>query len=430
MCLPDIERRRLRAEMLAVTNCAQLVTLAGPARPRVGPEMRALSIVEDGAMIIRDGRIARVGKREEVEPHIEPEAQLVDAGGRVVLPGFIDAHTHLVFAGTRADEFELRLAGIAYHEIAARGGGIRATVRRTRAATEDELFALARRRSEWFLRNGTTTLEVKSGYGLTAEDELKILRVIRRLNETTPLRFIPTFLGAHTVPDEYDARRADYLDLLINEMLPRIAQDGLAQFCDAFCEEGAFSVEESRRVLSAAKRLGLGLRLHADQFSDGGGAQLAAELGAATADHLEYTGDRGIKALRAANVQPVLLPASAYVLGAKYPVARRMIEEGLAVVLATDFNPGTSPTPSIPMVISLAATQMKISLAEAITATTINAAYSLGLGARVGSLEAGKDADFVIYDCGDYRELGYFFGIELAKEVYIGGRLVFSRPES
>jgi imidazolonepropionase len=390
--------------------------------------MRELAIIEDGAMLVREGRIEAVGTRAEIEPGIDDRVEIIDAGGRVVMPGFVDAHTHPVFAGTRAGEFEERVAGTSYQEIAARGGGIRATVRQTRAATEDELAQAARRYREWFLRGGTTTVEAKSGYGLAVDDELKMLCAIRRLNDEEQLRYVPTFLGAHEVPDEYRTRRAEYVDLVINQMLPRVSNEGLAEFCDVFCEERIFSHDEARAILLAARKLGLGLRIHADQLTRGGGAELAAELGAKTADHLEHTDAAGIMALQAAGVQPVLLPGSVYALGStRYPAARAMIEAGLAVVLATDFNPGSSPTPSMPMILSLAATQMRMTPAEAITAATINAAYSLNRGPELGSLEAGKRADFVIHDAADYRELAYFFGIEPARAVYLGGRLVYER---
>ena len=255
-----------------------------------------------------------------------------------------------------------------------------------------------------------------------------MLRVVRRLNAETPLRYVPTFLGAHEVPDEYRARRGEYIDLIVNEMLPRVAQEHLAEYCDVFCEARVFSVDESRRILLAARSHNLSLRLHADQLSLSGGALLAAELRATTADHLEHTDARGIAALKAAGVQPVLLPGSVYALGSKqYPAAREMIDAGLAVVLATDFNPGSSPTPSIPLILSLASTQMKMTPAESLTATTVNAAHSLGRGHETGTLEAGKRADFCLHDCTDYRELAYFFGIEHAHAVYIGGHLVFRR---
>lgn len=406
---------------IAVVGCSELVTLAGPARPRTGAELRDLSIICDGAMLIRDGRVEKAGPRREIA--IDPGTEIVDAGGRVVMPGFVDAHTHPVFAGNRADEFEKRARGATYQEIAASGGGIRSTVRKTRAATEEELLTGASRYATWFLRNGTTTIEAKSGYGLSLEDELKLLRVISKIR---PVRAVPTFLGAHEVPDEYRGCREDYLDLVIGEMLPRAAP--LARFCDIFCEPRVFTIAESRRVLLAARSHHLGLRMHADQLENSGAALLAAELGAASADHLEQTDAKGIAALAKARVQPVLLPGSVYALGSKrYPDARAMINADLPVVLATDFNPGSSPTPSIPMILSLAATQMKMTPAESITASTINAAYSLGLGSEIGSLEPGKRADYVIHDCADHRELAYFFGIEPANSVYIDGRLVWNR---
>lgn len=412
--------------MLAIANCSQIVTLAGPARPRGGAEMRDLGVIPNGAILCDAGRILAVGPEQSIE--IPRNCEVLDAGGRIALPGFVDAHTHPVFAGNRADEFELRVAGATYSEIAERGGGIRSTVRRTRAATEDYLFAAATRHASWFLRCGTTTIEAKSGYGLTAEDEFKLLRVIRRLDREGIIRTVPTFLGAHDVPDEYRGRSRDYVELVIRYMLPKVVQNGLAEYCDVFCEPGAFGVPEARQILQTASSLGLGLRLHVDQLSDSNGASLAAELHAATADHLECTDAVGIASLAAAGVQPVLLPGAVYALrSANYPDARVMIDEGMPVVLATDFNPGSSPTPSITAILSLASTQMGVTCAEGITAATINAAYSLGRGDRIGSLEPGKFADIVIHDCPDYRELAYFFGVEHAWRVLLGGRLVFAR---
>ncbi len=327
-----------------------------------------------------------------------------------------------MFAGNRADEFEQRVQGVTYAEIAARGGGIRSTVRRTRAADESELLDAARHYSEWFLRGGTTTIEAKSGYGLSLEAELKQLQVIRKLDSAGGPRCVPTFLGAHEVPDEYRGRIDDYCGLVIGEMLPRVAAEGLAEYFDVFCEPNVFPPDKARPVLQAARGLGLGLRMHADQFSADTGSLLAAEMRAATADHLESTTRQGLEALKAAGVQPVLLPASVYALGStRYPDARAMIGMGLPVVLATDFNPGSSPTASMPMVLSLACTQLKMTPAEAITCATINAAYSLGRGHKIGSLEPGKQADFVIHDCKDYRELAYFFGRDPARGVCIGG---------
>ena len=390
--------------------------------------MSDLSIINDGALFVHDSRIEKVGTRDEISALIDNDTAVVDAGGRIVLPGFVDAHTHPVFAGTRVDEFEERSRGATYQEIAARGGGIQSTVNRTRAASLDDLVVSGKRYAKWFLRGGTTTVEAKSGYGLSLEDELKILRAIKKLDEETPLRYVPTFLGAHSVPPEYRTRRDDYVALIIDEMLPIVAREQLAEYCDVFCENKVFTNDESWKILSAARCNGLGLRMHADQLSLSGGAKLAAELGAVTADHLEHTDTEGIAALKSANVQPILLPGSVYALGsAHYPAAREMIDSGLAVILATDFNPGSSPTPSMLMVLSLAVTHMKMTPAEAITASTINAAYSLKRGDTIGSLEKGKLADFVIHDCDDYRELAYFFGIEHAWKTFASGVEVRTR---
>jgi imidazolonepropionase len=404
---------------LAVLHVSQLVTLAGPKRPRVGRELCELAIIRDGGMLIRDGKIGAIGPSTEIA-NKAGDAEVIDAGGKVILPGFVDAHTHLVFAGNRLDDFERRAHGDTYEQIAKSGGGIWSTVEKTRAACEADLVAQAQRHADWFLRCGTTTVESKSGYGLTLEDELKILRVMKRLNQETPLQIVPTFLGAHAVPREM--RADEYVNLVINEMLPQVTSENLAEFCDVFCERNYFSVEQSTRILSAAKNLGLSLRIHADQLSNSGGARLAADLKATTADHLEKTDKQGIAALKSGGVQPVLLPGSVSALGSTgYPRAREMIEAGLAVIIATDFNPGSSPTPSMPMILSLACTQMKMSPAEAISASTINPAYSLGRGDEIGSLESGKVAHFSIFDCEDYRELAYWVGFPQAHSVYVKG---------
>jgi imidazolonepropionase len=406
----------------AVINISQLLTLAGPNRPRVGAELRDLAIIPDGAMLIRDGVIEMVGRRDEIEPLFTHDMEIIDAEGRVVAPGFVDAHTHLVFAGNRADEYEMRCSGITYQEIAHQGGGIRSTVRRTRAATEADLLTTAQKHAQWFLRAGTTTIEAKSGYGLTVDAELKILQVIQHTAATTALRCIPTFLGAHEIPPEYNGRTDAYIDLVIEEMLPLVAAEKLASYCDVFCEPHIFDQRASARILEAARRLGFALRIHADQFSCTGGALLAASLNATTADHLEHIDATSIQALAAAGVQPVLLPGSVYSISAKqYAPARAMIEAGLAVVLATDFNPGSSPVASMPMVLSLACTQMRMTPAETITAATINAACSLNLADQIGSLEPLKQADFVIHEAVDYRELPYFSGAQRPAMVFAGG---------
>ncbi len=410
---------------VAVLHASQLVTLAGPNRPRAGPEMSDLAIIRDGGMLIRDGKIDIIGSSDEIEKNAG-DGDIIDAGDRVVLPGFVDAHTHPVFAGNRLDDFERRARGETYEQIAAAGGGIWSTVEKTRAASEPDLVEQGKKHANWFLKCGTTTVEAKSGYGLTVEDELKILRVIRRLNEETPIEFVPTFLGAHAVPR--GRQQSDYVDLVIREMLPRVASEKLAKFCDVFCERGYFNIAESREILAAAKKHGLKLRIHADQLTNSGAAKLAAEAKATTADHLEKIDEQGIAALKAAEVQPVLLPGSVYALGSTdYPCAREMIDAGLAVVIATDFNPGSSPTVSMPMILSLACTQMKVSPAEAITASTINAAYSLGRGHKIASLETGKLATFSIFDCQDYRELAYWFGFSQTHSVYVRGERVMDK---
>ena len=419
---------------LALLHASQLVTLSGPKRPRVGKDLSELGVIRDGGVLIRDGKIDSIGPSEQIERTLtdffgqgsgaSKDVEIVDLGGRVVLPGFVDAHTHLVFGGNRLDDFERRARGESYEQIAKAGGGIWSTVEKTRAATEEQLFEQSKKHADWFLKCGTTTVEAKSGYGLTLEDELKILRVIRRLSKETSVEVVPTFLGAHAVPRDMSPEK--YVDLVTKEMLPRVGKEKLAEFCDVFCERGYFDIEQSRKIFTAAKKLGLKLRGHVDQLTNSGGAKLMAELGATTADHLEKTDEHGIAALKSTNVQPVLLPGSVYALGStSYPRAREMIEAGLAVVLATDFNPGSSPTPSMPMVLSLACTQMKMSPAETITASTINAAYSLNRGEKIGSLEAGKLANVAIFDCGDYRELAYWFGIPQTHAVYVKGERVY-----
>jgi imidazolonepropionase len=342
-----------------------------------------------------------------------------------VTPGFVDAHTHLVFAGNRADEFEQRIAGATYQEIAAKGGGILSTVTRTRAASEDELFAVACKHRDWMLRGGTTTLEAKSGYGLEHATEMRMLRVLARLNDEGPVRVVSTLLAAHTVPPEFASWREGYVRWIAEELIPEVAELKLAAYCDAFCDDHAFTVEETRVVFAAAQQYGLRLRVHAEQFRPGTGADLAAELGAATADHLEMVTEETLLRLKVANVQPVVLPGSVFALGrTNYPPARKMVEMGLALVLATDFNPGSSPVASMPFMMSLACLQMGLSPAEALSAATINAAYSLDMGDRVGSLEVGKQADLLIHEFEDYRELAYFIAAPARPRVLIGGREV------
>ncbi len=408
---------------IAIVNIGQLASIAGPARARVGAEMRELGLIGDAALLVLDGRVVAVGPYAELRGGIGSETTVIDAQGCLVTPGFVDAHTHLVFAGNRAAEYERRIGGATYQEIAAAGGGIQSTVALTRAATEEELLAQARKHRDWMLRGGTTTLEAKSGYGLNREAELKMLRVLSRLDAEGPSRIVPTLLAAHTVPREMAERRGEYLRWIAEEFIPEVAGLGLARYCDAFCDDHAFTVEEVRPLFVAARRYGLGLRIHAEQFRPGTGAALAAELGAATADHLETVDEETLARMLAAGVQPVLLPASVFCLSrTQYPPARRMIDMGLPVVLATDFNPGSSPAPSMAFTMSLACLQMRMLPAEALVAATINAAYSLGLGGEIGSLEVGKAADFLIHECGDYRELAYYVAAPARPRVFVAGR--------
>lgn len=410
------------SKKFAVVNIGQLMTMAGPARPRVGAEMLELGLIRDAALLIEDGRVRAAGTYADLKGSIDAGMTVIDAAGRLVTPGFVDAHTHLVFAGNRAAEFEKRIGGATYQEIAAAGGGIQSTVALTRAASEDDLLAQARRHRDWMLRGGTATLEAKSGYGLDRETELRMLRVIARLGAEGPVRMVPTLLAAHTVPREFADRRGEYVRWIVEELIPEVVSLKLAKYCDAFCDDHAFTVEETRLVLEGAKRHGLGLRLHAEQFRPGTGAALAAELKAATVDHLETVTEETLLQLKVAGVQPVLLPASVFCLGRdQYPPARKMIEMGLPVVIATDFNPGSSPAPSMLFTMSLASIAMKMLPAEALTAATINAAWSLGLGDEVGSLERGKAADFLIHECEDYRELAYYVTAAARPRVFVAG---------
>ncbi len=406
----------------AIVSIGQLVTLAGPARPRAGAELRSLGLVRDAAVLIENGRILAAGPYAHLLPDIPPHAELIDAEGRCVTPGFVDAHTHLVFAGNRAAEFEQRLSGATYQQIAAAGGGIQSTVAATRAATDDELLTAARRHRDWMLRSGTTTIEAKSGYGLDRPNEMRLLQTLAQLALEGPARIVSTLLAAHTVPPEFAHRRSEYVLAVAEDIVPQVASARLARYCDVFCDDHAFTVDEARIVLASARQCGFGLRVHAEQFRPGTGAALAAELRAATADHLETVDEPTLHQLRAAGVQPVLLPGSVFALGrTQYPPARKMVELELGLVVASDFNPGSSPICSMPFVMSLACVQMGLTPAEALTAATVNAAYSVGLGASVGSLEPGKCADLLIHEFSDYRELAYFIAAPARPRVFVSG---------
>lgn len=409
---------------LLIRNAGQLLTLKSQA-PKTGKNLGELGIVEDGGVAVKDGKICWVGRSQEAD---FPAGQVIDALERVVMPGFVDPHTHLVFAGSREDEFELRLKGHSYAEIAAKGGGIRSTVRATRKASGDELLSLARRRLDVMLSWGTTTLEAKSGYGLSVADELKLLEVIRRLDEQQRVDIVATFLGAHEVPEEYGANREAYVQLLTNELIPEVASRGLAQFCDVFCEKGVFDLDESRRILSRGKELGLAPKIHADQLTQFGGAELAGEVGAVSAGHLNYPSDRGLAALKEAGTVAVLLPGADLFLGQiPGPPARKMIEMGIPVALATDFNPGSSPVCAMPVITGLACLLLKLTPAEAVAASTLSAAHAIGKGDRVGSIEVGKDADLLVLNVQKYGEIPYWFGHNPVDIVIKRGEVVVNR---
>lgn len=410
---------------LLLRNAAQLVCVARDARRVSTGTIRDVAIIDDGALIVRDGRIDWLGPTADAPP-LPPDTETVDATGKVVLPGFVDSHTHLIFAGSRADEFEQRLEGMTYQQIAGHGGGINATVRCVREASKEQLKALAKPRLERLLRFGVTTVEVKSGYGLSLADELKCLEGVAELNAEGPLELVPTFLGAHAVPPEFRGNRDGYVRLVIEQMLPEVARNRLAEFCDAFCETGVFSLEESERILRRAAELGLKLKLHADELTPLGGAELAGKLSAASADHLLCITERGIDALAKSGTVATLLPGTAFFLGVAYAPARKLIERGVPVALASDCNPGTCPTENLPLTGAMACTQMKMLPAEVVAALTLNAAAALDRSAHVGSIEVGKQADLVIFDVTDYRHLFYHFGVNHVWRVIKKGRVVYA----
>jgi imidazolonepropionase len=409
-----------------VRGARQLITLRGSAGPRRGADLRDLGIIQEGAVLIENGAIATLGPARRVENLSAARgAREIDASGKVVAPGFVDSHTHLLCGPPRLNDYDMRLAGASYAEIAAAGGGILSTVRAVRDAPIRKLVMQARRTLAGFIRHGTTTLEAKSGYGLDESGERKTLRAIRAL-DSKPLDLVPTYLGAHVVPPEWCGREEGYIDWMCGYLMPKLRRRNLARFADVYCDRGAFTLAQARRYLEAARTLGFELKIHAGQFSSDGAAALAAELGAASADHLDYAGDDDIRALAASGTVATLLPGAVFHLGLdRYAPARKMIDAGVAVALATDFNPGTSPTYSMQMILSLACSQMRLTPAEALAAATINGAHAIRCADRAGSLEAGKSADLVIFNTPDYREIPYHFGVNLVAVTIKRGEVLY-----
>ena len=419
--------------MLLLRNIAQIVTLRGGPVPRVGDSMSDLGIIENGALLIRGDRIVWVGSTKDI-PINDPSTryQTLDGVGLdlVVLPGFVDSHTHPIFSGMRAEDYDLRIQGKSPEEIAAAGGGIAASIAQLRAATANQLLEGVERHFRHFLSHGTTTIEAKSGYGLSWEEEIKNLQMLAALRSRNRLEIVPTFLGAHPFSEEFTNARPEYIREIIEVMIPRAAQEGLAQFCDVFCQENHFTVEEARSILLAARKAGLGLRIHAEKSAHCGGAKLAAELGARSADHLEWIDEADIEAMKRAGTVATLLPGTSFNSGSMhYAPARKLIAAGVPVALASNFNPISCLTMNMQLILAIACTQMKMTPAEAITAATINSAYSLGMSDRLGTLEVDKQADITIMDISDYRELPYFFGINHCVVTIKKGNIVINRLE-
>ncbi len=411
---------------LMIRNCGEILTLKGVARARRGEEMNELSIIKSGAIAVHDGKILDIGKDNELNSKYSSQ-NVIDGQNKVVMPGFVDPHTHPVYYSTRENEFEMRIQGRSYVEISQTGGGIRSSINSVRQAGETELFDLAVKRIKRMISCGTTTLEAKSGYGLSTAAELKMLRVIARLKAELPIEIVPTFMGAHEFPEEYKNDHQGYIRLLIEEMIPEVAASGLAEYFDIFTEEHVFNIEDSRKIMKKASEAGFKLRMHADEIKPIGGAELAAEMGAVSADHLGAASDKGIKAMQERGVIAILLPGTIFSLGMQsYARARDMIAAGVPVALATDYNPGSCNCDSMQFIITLACLQMKMTIAEAITASTINAAYSLERGDATGSLEKGKQADILIMDMPTYQYLPYHFGSNNVEIVIKKGKIIWS----
>ncbi|MDR3541590.1 MAG: imidazolonepropionase [Desulfosporosinus sp.] len=411
---------------LFIHSANYLATVGGhSAKPACGQEMAGVGLIEAGAVAIYEGKIVAVGSTTELEHSgwIGPSTEQIDAQGKLVTPGFVDPHTHALYAGSREHELSLKIKGASYLEILKLGGGILSTVRQTIQATDEEIKAQTLKRLKSMLGSGTTTAEVKSGYGLSLQEELRALKLINELNDQQPVDLIPTFMGAHAVPPDYSEET--YTEWVIQEMLPRVAKENLAEYCDVFCEPGVFSLKSSERILQAAQNYGLKLKIHADELESAGGAELAGRLRVVSAEHLLKASDEGISALAANGVIGVLLPATSFNLAKNsYARARDMIEKGMALALATDCNPGSSPTESMPLVLTLACLYLHMSPEEALIAATINAAHAVGKADRVGSIEVGKQGDVLILDVPNLDYLPYHFGVNPVETVIKSGKLV------
>lgn len=410
---------------LTLHNAAQVICISKNRElVKRGSDMSDIAVLKNTTIVVRDGEISWIGPSSRA-PTTLKDVEELDLTGKIVVPGFVDSHTHLIFSGTREDEFEQRLQGRTYQEIAAAGGGINATVKCVRSATKKDLMIQARRRLKSFLAFGVTTVEVKSGYGLSLADEIKCLEAIAELSAEGPIELVPTFMGAHAIPPEFQKDRTGYIRLLIDDMLPEIARCKLAEFCDVFCDQGAFSLEESEKILGRAKDLGFKLKLHADELSPLGGAILAAKLGATSADHLLQVTDAGIDALAKSSTIATVLPGTAFFLGLPSAPARRMIERGLPIALASDCNPGTCPTENLPLLGAMACLGMHMLPAECMTALTLNGAAALGRSDRIGSIEIGKQADLLVCDVANYQQFFYHFGVNHVRQVIKRGQVVY-----
>lgn len=408
---------------LIIKNIGTLVTMDGPARPRVEKDLDNFELINNGCVAVSGGKILACGKEDVLKDLDTSDCEIVDAEGKLVTPGLVDPHNHLIFDGWREDDLALKLEGLDYMQIAAKGGND-ILVNAVRSDSERKLYDITRRKLDKMVENGTTTIEAKSGRGLTLESEIKQLKVIRELNTTHVLDLVPTLLGAHYVPKEYAGKQSEYVDLVCEEMIPRAAKEKLAVFCDVWCEIGEFTVEESRRVLNTGKKYGLIPKIHADELASTGGAELAAEVGAVSAEHLLHISDEGIRRMAEKQVIADLLPGTPfYLMMDTYAPARKMLDAGVPVALATDYNPNTSPTESMQPIMNLASFEMKMTAKEILTAVTINAAYSVARGNMIGSIEKGKLADLVIWDAPDIEFLNYHFGVNLADKVYKKGKL-------